>query len=474
LSEFNPSGFRRLQFLGATSVRRTLATITGLRQSLGAASPTAFVLYGSLPVLTVMGALVSLIIPRVLGPAQFGQYSLVEALFRYGVTFDLGLSLLVDRRLPALRATVGERELSAFSTTILWFRLYIAFAAVALGALVLLLLSIADALPFRWALGMTALTAGVLGMLVFGPTSIERALSHRRNFAILYAGGLTVLSLGRLVGVLTGGVMGCFAVMGACYFALTVYSHWGILHSREQADAISARASFRESVPLFLTTYAYTLTITSNRWVVASRADPDSFGHFAFGTSVITLLVGVVGGMAQLWYPFLARQLAMGEAAFVSRRVLRDMGGLAIAAAIISMMGVWLSPWLISLIYPKFGSSLGVIRIILASFPAATITAWLLPLALATGARPWLDGVLLYFAALVLLVATTEAGFQMGGIPGASWGLIVSMPCVVGLQLWRLHGRHVMRWRDAIMLFVVIIFATAAPVMTLFSVEGVT
>jgi O-antigen/teichoic acid export membrane protein len=261
--------------------------------------------------------------------------------------------------------------------------------------------------------------------------------------------------------------------MGAGYFALAVYSHWGMLHSREQADASSARASFRESVPLFLTTYAYTLTITSNRWVVASRADADSFGHFAFGTSVTTLLVGVVGGMAQLWYPFLARQLALGEAVFVSRRVLRDMSALAIAAGITSIIGVWLSPWLISLIYPKFGSSLSVIRIILASFPAATLTAWLLPLALATGARPWLDGVLLYFTALVLLVATTEAGFQMGGIPGAAWGLIVSMPSVVGLQLWRLHGRHVMRWRDAVTLFGVVMLATAAPVMVLFSVEGI-
>jgi O-antigen/teichoic acid export membrane protein len=473
LSEFDPSGFRRLQILGAASVRRALATITGLRQSLGSASPTAFVLYGSLPALTVLGALVSLIIPRVLGPAQFGQYSLVEALFRYGVSFDLGLSLLVDRRLPVLRATVGERELSAFSTTILWFRLYIAMAAVSLGALLLLLLSVADLLPFKWALGMTALTAGVLGMLVIGPTSIERGLSQRRNFAILYAGGLTVLSAGRLVGVVTGGVMGCFAVMGACYFALAIYSHWGMLHSREQADAISARDSFREAVPLFLTTYAYTLTITSNRWVVASRADADSFGHFAFGTSVTTLLVGVVGGMAQLWYPFLARHLAMGEATFVSRRVLRDMGALAIAAAIVSTMGIWLSPWLIGLIYPAFGSSLGVIRIILGSFPAATLTAWLLPLALATGARPWLDGVLLYFGALVLLVATTEAGFQLGGIPGASWGLIVSMPSMVGLQIWRLHGRGVMRWRDAVMLFVIIILATAGPVLTLFAVGGV-
>lgn len=443
-----------------------------LQRLLGAASLAELVLYASLPTLTILGALVSLAVPKMLGPAQFGQYSLVEALCRYGVAFDLGLSLLADRRLPVLRATAGEAELSGFSNITLWLRLYVAAAALSLGMALLSILSIIDALPFSWLLGMTALTAGVLGMLAGGPTSIERALSNRQRFAILYAGGLAVLSFGRLLGIMAGGIIGCFVVIGVCYGFLALYSHWGMLRARPRSVGNLAGTSFRESVPLFLTVYTYTLLVTANRWVVASQTDAENFGHFAFASSVTTLLVGVVGGMAQLWYPRLARHHANGENVFVSRRVLRDLAALAVASSLVSVVLSVASPWLIGLLYPKFVSSLDVIRIILASLPAATTTAWLLPLALATGARPWLDGVLLYSTALLLLVGATEVGFHLDGIQGAAWGLIVSMSTLVGFQQWRLYRRRVMMLRDAAQLFAVVLLATAAPALIALTVRG--
>jgi O-antigen/teichoic acid export membrane protein len=364
--------------------------IIDIRRSVVAARPTKFILYCSVPVLTVLGALVSVTVPRVLGPVQYGQYSLVESVFRYGVAFDLGLSVLVDRRLPIMQTIAGNQELSAFSSAILWLRLYIGIVAASLGALLLSLLSFFDVLPFSWILGATALTAGLLGMIVYGPTSIERALSRRRQFGVLYAGGMSVLAFGRLIGVLAGGVMGCFAVMAGCYLALAIYSHLGMLHSRERSAALAVRASFNESAPLFVTLYAFTLLLTANRWVVASRADADSFGHFAFGASVTTLLVGLVGGITQLWYPRLVRHHAMGQTIIVSWSILRDMAVLALAAGSSSAVAIWASPWMIELVFPDFGSSLPVLRTILPSFAATTISTWLLPLLLATGARPWL------------------------------------------------------------------------------------
>ena len=44
---------------------------------------------------------------------------------------------------------------------------------------------------------------------------------------------LAVLAFGRLIGVIAGGVYGCFAVMGFCYAALAYLSHrhllrWGL------------------------------------------------------------------------------------------------------------------------------------------------------------------------------------------------------------------------------------------------------
>lgn len=465
MSGSNFNVFRDFPAFGRTTARQTFANLAGLRRALGTASLSGLLLYGSLPVLTLLGAVVSLIVPMVLGPASFGQYSLVEALFRYGVAFDLGLSLLVDRRLPVMLATVGEIEEAKFASSILWLRLYIAAAVTGFGALALPILSAAGALRFPWPFGVIALLAGALGMLMNGPSSIERARSHRAKFALLYAGGLAVLSVGRLLGVLAGGVLGCFAVMGVCYAALVVRPHWRLLRLDGRPDAVSARAFFRESVPLFLTIYTYTLFATANRWVVGSQIDAAVFGQFAFGSSVVTLSVGMMGGMAQLWYPRLARRRAGGEVLAVSRRVLRDLAVLIFGMGAVSVAGVTLGPWLIAVFYPKFMASKDVIEVMLAGIPAFVVATWLMPLSLATGAKPWLDGVLIYVSALLTLVATTEAGFWLDGPPGAAWGLVVTMPLLVGLQLWRLHAREVLTRRDAALLFVLAVVATIIPVL---------
>jgi O-antigen/teichoic acid export membrane protein len=462
LSGSNFNVFRDFPALGRTRARQTFASIVGLRRMLGAASPSELLLYGLLPTLTVCGALVSLAIPMVLGPARFGQYSLVEALCRYGMAFDLGLSVLVDRRLPVILATHEASEETAFVGTMLWLRLYIALAALSAAALLLPLLSAFGELQFDWLLGMTALVAGVLGMLVNGPTSIERARSHRQNFTILYAGALAVLSFGRLLGVVAGGVMGCFVVMGLCYGALALNSYWGLLRGGARPKIASAGPFFRESAPLFLTMYIYALLVTANRWVIASQTDTIILGQFAFGSNVSALIVGTVAGMGQLWYPRLVKRRAMGEDVAVSRRVMRDLVVLAVAMSAMSAVGIVLGPWLIGLVYPKFRASQDVVQIILASVPASTIASWLMPLALATGAKPWLDGVLVYTTALLVLVTATVVGFRLDGIMGASWGMGVCMPALAGLQLWRLCARQVLRRDDAAVLFIIVMVATAA------------
>jgi hypothetical protein len=110
-------------------------------------------------------------------------------------------------------------------------------------------------------------------------------------------------------------------------------------------------------------------------------------------------------------------------------------------------------------------ASKDVIEVMLAGIPAFVVATWLMPLSLATGAKPWLDGVLIYVSALLTLVATTEAGFWLDGPPGAAWGLVVTMPLLVGLQLWRLHAREVLTRRDAALLFVLAVVATIIPVL---------
>jgi hypothetical protein len=65
----------------------------GMRRVLG--NPRAYTILA--PVLTVLGAATTIIVPSFLGPAQFIAFSLAMAVFQYVYDFDLGLSRLVDR-----------------------------------------------------------------------------------------------------------------------------------------------------------------------------------------------------------------------------------------------------------------------------------------------------------------------------------------------------------------------------------------
>jgi O-antigen/teichoic acid export membrane protein len=427
------------------------------------ASPSRFLLFSSLPALTALTAAVSLVVPMLLGPARFGQYALVETLFRYGLAFDFGLAALMDRRLPVLLATAGAREQGEFINAISWLRLGVGGAGFALSAVLLASLGAAGVLPFGWTLGLLAVAAGIAGMLLNGPTSVERARSHRSQFAVLYASAMAVLTFGRLAGIIVAGVAGCFAVMAVCYAALAARVIARMPPRAPRPRWTTSAGLFGESMPLFLISYVSAIYLTANRWIMSPLMEPVAFGQFAFATGVTTLLLGTVAGMSQLWYPKMARRLASGDAAGVSRGVRRDQQLFALGLSVVTCAGSVAAPWLIAIVYPKFAASVGIVRIVLSSLPALGAATWLMPLAMSTSTRPWLDATAVYPVALLFLLWATEAGFRAGGMAGASWGIVISAVPLLLLQLWRLRTASVLTARDAASLFAVLMLSIAPP-----------
>jgi hypothetical protein len=146
-----------------------------LRQARASSSGRSLLLYAALPGLSAINAMVGLLLPALLGPTAFGEYSLAVTLFQYGLIFDLGLSQIIDRRVPVLAVNAPE-ALGGFVAAALGTRLYIAAAtAVLLGGL-LAALSARGLLPFHLIDGLLSLGAGLSLMLALGPMSVWRAL----------------------------------------------------------------------------------------------------------------------------------------------------------------------------------------------------------------------------------------------------------------------------------------------------------
>ncbi len=139
-------------------------------------------MFGSLiPVVILHNALVGMLLPTLMAPRACGEYSLVVALFQYGLIFDLGASQLADRWIPPLLAKGRPEEAEAVGQRLLWLRFYVGAAAYAVAALVLVAMAAFEKLPFGLTAGLLSVLDGILYMVSMGPLCVWRACSARRN-----------------------------------------------------------------------------------------------------------------------------------------------------------------------------------------------------------------------------------------------------------------------------------------------------
>ncbi len=430
------------------------------RSARSRASGRSVLLYAAVPALSGVNALVGLILPALLGPARFGQYSLAVTLFQYGLIFDLGISQLIDRRVPVLVS--GEPgPLARFVNEALWTRLYIAVAVMAAGTLALLGLGSRGALPFAASAGILSLAAGLFFMLALGPMAIDRATSRRQAFAAASVVVGLILAVARPAGMVLGGITGCFAALLACYAATAAALGRRIpLRAEGRPAARRTAGLLLLGLPLFATSFIWAFYMTANRWVVSFLAPPLDLGHFAFGANITYLIVGAVAALSQFYYPAIVGRAAAGGSFSMSRVVARDLSLGVAVIAVPAALGIVIGPLLIDVFYKAFSGSDGPVRILLAAVPTLVLSSWLMPLSLSTAARPWIEGVVIYPLALILLVAGTWSGYRLGGIDGAAWGMVASAPVLMALQLGNLRLARLLSSRDALRLLAVTALAT--------------
>src|SRR5262249_39177724 len=80
----------------------------------------------STPVLNALAIAVGLVIPGLLGPAEFGRYVVVELFSRYFVIADVGLGQLLDRRIPPLVVRGDNTAVELITQHVLWARVLVA------------------------------------------------------------------------------------------------------------------------------------------------------------------------------------------------------------------------------------------------------------------------------------------------------------------------------------------------------------
>jgi len=410
--------------------------------------------YATMPALSALNAGVGLLLPMLLAPVAFGHYALVVTLFQYGLVFDFGLSQLTDRLVPKMLAAGDASALRRFRQGVLWTRLYIAVFLLVGGAVAAVAMHYRTS-GFPAGAAWLSLAAGVGFMVVLGPGSFYRAASERAAFGRINIAAMLILAIARPVGLVLGGITGVFAMLGVAYAVLAGWVQAGmpVVWSARPAPR-AAFALIRQGLPLFLTSFVWAFYLTANRWVVSglvagSPAGDLELGHFAFGSNVVTLIIGAVGALAQFYYPRIVTRCASGGAYAVSSVIRRDFCLLGLTMGMITLVGMVAGPPLIGVLYPKFLASVPVVLLLMLAVPSLVVAAWLMPLSLSTAERPWREGLVVYPTALLIQLAVTRAGYELNGITGAALGLVASALPLLMLQLWVLHRACLLRWRDA-------------------------
>ncbi len=420
--------------------------------------------YGAfIPSIMILNAAIGMLLPMLMSPQLFGEYALVVTFFQYGLIFDMGLSQLTDRWIPAALGRKEFEEAERLGQRFLWLRLYIGIGVFAASATIMVGLASLRQLPFGLGAGLLSALAGILYMCALGPGFIYRARSARRNYAF----AIGILSLGlciaRPAGLLAGGLIGCFLALALWYLFFLLLFHWRMPPRLRYRPSIAASLGLvAQGLPFFATSIIWSFYLTANRWFASDLMAPEAFGHFAFGANIYSLLVGAASGFSAFYYPKIVGRIASEAHFALSRTLMMDCSKLILGVGGIVAIGILLAAPLLELIYPKYYQGVATVRVLLVAVPAMAFASWLLPLSLSSGRKPWIDGLLIYPSAtaiLYLAIHLLKGPLGIDGIAGAS--IITALPLVT-MQLLQLRHADILKTSALTVLLAVTILVTSA------------
>ncbi|MFC0218936.1 family 16 glycosylhydrolase [Pseudochelatococcus lubricantis] len=364
-------------------------------------------------VLTGLGAGTTIIAPRLLDPASFGAFTLLTSLFGYAGGADLGLSQLADRRIA------GRADGAAQAAAIMRARWVVGGLVLALLLPLTMLISASSGAlsPFD---SLLAATGGVAGMIANGPVTLFRAATRIWDFtftALLLHAGMT---FPRLMGILLGGVTGCFAALAVWYGACM------LLLARPAARPAEAPERtlpiVRAALPLFAFQAAWLVYLTANRWISSLVSTPYELGLFSFGASLATVGMSLLGTFSQVRYPALMTRMRASAPDQASALLEREMMFVALAMIALAVLARLLAPPLVPLAFPGYGGAAPATVTLAVSCVPLGVLAWTMPMVIMEARTPVREAAVVFLPAFSVMGLAMLAGHRAGGIDGQAWG----------------------------------------------------
>lgn len=368
----------------------------------------------SSPILTILGAVSTIVAPILLDPASFAEFALMISIFQYVSDFDLGLGRLCDRLLSS-----PDTNTVAAMDMLLMARFGVAIIVAVIAII---------AGYFTHYLTTVSAFAGISVMLSNGPIVVYRARAQIAAFTLSSIATQFGMSLPRLIGLLVDGVRGCMISFGIWYGLSTVVLYAPFTRIFRPTAKRTIIALFADSTPLFFLSSSWLFYLLASRWFSYLISEPTEAGLFAFGANFVLIGIGMIGTVSQIYYPrhlILPNQRALG----------RQLGGLLCASTLGCLFTDLFCRFGLSRVFPHFVSADACTAAVLFSGIPLSLNAWIIPLVIARTRRPIRTGLVIFGTSLSILYGLMSVLNTAAGIEGQAWACVPPAMILFGINL---------------------------------------
>lgn len=367
------------------------------------------------PLLAIVGAVTTIIAPRLLDPASFAQFALLNSVYLYVAEFDLGLGRLSDRLLPV------ADDAHMLTGSLLRVRYYLAVL------LLLVTLTIGFFLTNWWS--VLAAFAGIALMLANGPYAFYRGRSQIAAFTLASFMMQFGLTLPRLAGLLIDGVRGSFLLLAVWCTTTAIVLNAPFIADVRQGSGSNLRRFLPQAVPLFFFSAAWMSYLLINRWLSWLISSPRDAGLFAFGANLVVIGIGFINAAAQVYYP---KHLAKTQAAKLGQELMV----LLVVAFVGCLIGHGLTVTALAWVFPSFAMAARSTSALLFSGIPLSLNAWLIPLVIARSKRVLRESLTIFSVVLISLYGLMYWLDLHAGIVGQAWACLPPAMLLLAIQLY--------------------------------------
>jgi O-antigen/teichoic acid export membrane protein len=308
----------------------------------------------------------SVFIARILGPNQYGFWSIIELIHKYSPVVTLGVPSGVKYEIPYWHGKNKPLKARDLENTGLFWMVGYTILLSSVG-IVYYFVSANDNL-IRFAILTTMIGTGLFQLYQYLNVIL---LAHKKFYksSLMYAfEGLVVLLLS--IGlVYSYDLYGQLLVLPFASVIMIIF-YYLFYRSKLKVEWVGGiiLRTMKIGLLMIFVGIAYMFLLTANRLIISSYLGLEAVGYFSFAMLIITLFSNLTGSLGEVIYPYMNEHIGRyGRVDNMSKLVFMPALAKLLVIPILTGVALIITPYFIKYLMPQYVASVQVCQIMLIS-----------------------------------------------------------------------------------------------------------